>query len=43
MMEARGGKLVAIYHSSDEYHAAVITQEADNLTGLSGDWTPPRR
>ena len=37
--EARGGKLVAFYHSSGEYHAAVITEEADNLTGLAGAWT----
>ena len=38
-VEARGGKLVAFYHSSGEYHAAVITEEADNLTGLTGAWT----
>ena len=38
-VEARGGKLVAFYHSSGEYHAAVITEEADNLTGLAGAWT----
>ncbi len=37
-VEARGGKLVAFYHSSGEYHAAVITEEADNLTGLVGAW-----
>ncbi len=38
-VEARGGKLVAFYHSSGEYHAAVITEEVDNLTGLTGAWT----
>ena len=37
--EARGGELVAFYHSSGEYHAAVITQEADTHAGLAGAWT----
>jgi hypothetical protein len=31
--------LVAFYHSSGEYHAAVITEEADTLAGLAGAWT----
>jgi uncharacterized protein with GYD domain len=38
-VEARGGKLVAFYHSSGEYHAAVITEEADTHAGLAGAWT----
>ena len=37
-VEARGGRLVAFYHSSGEYHAAVITEEADTLAGLAGAW-----
>ncbi len=37
--EARGGKLVAFYHSSGEYHAAVITEEPDERAALAGAWT----
>jgi uncharacterized protein with GYD domain len=37
--EARGGKLVAFYHSIGEYHAAVITEEQDERAALAGAWT----
>ena len=37
--EARGAKLVAFYHSSGEYHAAVITEEPDERAALAGAWT----
>ena len=37
-VEARGGRPVAFYHSSGEYHGAVITEEADDLAGLAGAW-----
>ena len=36
-VEARGGKLVAFYHSSGEYHAAVIAEVPDDNPALA--WT----
>jgi uncharacterized protein with GYD domain len=37
--EARGGKLVALYHTLGEYHVVVITEEPDGLAAVAGDWT----
>ena len=39
IVHATEGKLVAFYHSSGEYHAAVITEEPDERAALAGAWT----
>jgi uncharacterized protein with GYD domain len=35
MLEAAGGKLVAYFHSSGEYHAAVIAEVPDDNPALA--------
>ena len=37
--EARGGKLVSLYHTLGEYHVVVITEEPDGLAAVAGNWT----
>src|SRR5215210_839825 len=35
LVEGMGGRLIAFYHSSGEYHGAVISEIPDDITGTA--------
>ncbi len=35
LVEGMGGRLIAYYHSSGEYHGAVISELPDDITGTA--------